>query len=58
MFILTEAYAALIYINKMGYISKVTMYSTLNGFYVVLLVMIFQGASRFDVLFATLVTMT
>jgi len=58
MFILTEAYRyiALIYINKMGYISKVTMYSTLHGFFVIIIIMVFKEASNFDFVFASMVT--
>jgi len=58
-FIVTEAYryAALTYINKMGYISQVTLYSTLHGFFVIIIIMIFEEASSFDYVFATMVTL-
>lgn len=54
MFIFTEAYRyiALLYINKMGYISKVTIYSALHGFLVMVLYIIFFDASTFDYVFS------
>lgn len=58
MLILSEAYRyiALIYINKKGQISKVTIFGALHGFYVVFMVMIFKETSRFDKIFIGIIT--
>ena len=48
-------YITLLYINKMGHISKVTLYSGLHGFYVVIIWMIFEGTIYFDYIFVLLI---
>lgn len=58
MLILMEAYRyiALIYINKKGQISKVTIFGALHGFFVVVIVMVFQNTSTFDNIFVGIIT--
>lgn len=58
MFILMEAfrYISLIYINKKEQISKVTLYGSLDGFFVILITLIFEGISFFENFFIAVVT--
>lgn len=59
MLILMEAfrYISLIYINKKGQISKVTIFGALHGFFVVLIIIIFEETtSAFDDLFIGIIT--
>lgn len=58
MLILTEMYRyiALIYINKKGQISKVTIFGALHGFFVVLIVLLFDVTTTFDQIFIATIT--
>ena len=55
--ILAEAfrYITLLYINKMGHISKVTLYGGLHGFYVVIIWIIFEETFNFDYFFVSMI---
>uniref|UniRef100_A0A7S3KKY7 Uncharacterized protein n=1 Tax=Euplotes crassus TaxID=5936 RepID=A0A7S3KKY7_EUPCR len=58
MLILMEAYRyiALIYINKKGQISKVTIFGALHGFFVVIIILVFEQTSVFDRIFVGMIT--
>lgn len=49
-------YITLIYINKKGYISQVTLYGALHGFYVVIIWTIAEETFFFDHVFVGLIT--
>jgi len=51
--VLVEAYKTitLMYINKMGYISQVTLYGGLDGFFVIVIYLIFKEVHGFDYIF-------
>lgn len=49
-------YMTLIWINKKGHISKVTMYYSLHGFFVVIIWLIFEKTYAFDYFFIAMIT--
>ena len=55
MLVISEAfrYAALMYINKKGHISKVTLYGSLHGFYIIAIYSFTEAIDAFDIMFFT-----
>jgi hypothetical protein len=49
-------YITLMYINKKGHISKVTLYGALHGFYVIIIWLIFEETFFYDYVFISAIT--